>query len=172
MALINTNKQKKKKMKIEQMDSLTIAKLKTLSTKAGIDFESKDNKKTLIKNLVLHFAPQETEIVDDSAIDLALGFSKEVKNVSEGKAKLALLFQALKALKDADKEIPGVSVTLWKSSEKSDFNGMTLRFTPGEEVKGAEKAILCNLQKGLKLADLTLKTMTIRSSGSPCIWGA
>ena len=154
------------------MDSLTIAKLKTLSTKAGIDFESKDNKKTLIKNLVLHFAPQETEIVDDSAIDLALGFSKEVKNVSEGKAKLALLFQALKALKDADKEIPGVSVTLWKSSEKSDFNGMTLRFTPGEEVKGAEKAILCNLQKGLKLADLTLKTMTIRSSGSPCIWGA
>lgn len=162
-------------MKIEQMDSLTIAKLKTLSTKAGIDFESKDNKKTLIKNLVLHYAPQDTEIVDDSeheAIDLALGFSKEVKNVSEGKAKLALLFQALKALKDADKEIPGVSVTLWKSSEKSDFNGMTLRFTPGEEVTGAEKAILCNLQKGLKLADLTLKTMTIRSSGSPCIWGA
>ena len=146
---------------------MNIAKLQNLSTKADIVFDKKDSKAVLIKNLITHFMPPEVE-----AVDIALGFSKEVKNVSAGKAKLALLFQALKALKDADKEIPGVSVTLWKSSEKSDFNGMTLRFTPGEEVKGANKAILCNLQKGLKLADLTLKTMTIRSSGSPCIWGA
>lgn len=148
------------------MKQMNIAKLQNLSTKADIVFDKKDSKAVLIKNLITHFMPPEVE-----AVDIALGFSKEVKNVSAGKAKLALLFQALKALKDADKEIPGVSVTLWKSSEKSDFNGMTLRFTPGEEVKGANKAILCNLQKGLKLADLTLKTMTIRSSGSPCIWG-
>jgi hypothetical protein len=153
-------------MKIEEMKQMNIAKLQNLSTKADIVFDKKDSKAVLIKNLITHFMPPEVE-----AVDIALGFSKEVKNVSAGKAKLALLFQALKALKDADKEIPGVSVTLWKSSEKSDFNGMTLRFTPGEEVKGANKAILCNLQKGLKLADLTLKTMTIRSSGSPCIWG-
>jgi len=99
-----------------------------------------------------------------------LKLAKAAKKAPEHRAKLALVFQALKSTRKNEKEtetkIEGATLSWWKSNpKKGDFDGVTVRFVKGE-VKGVDRAILATIQSSLKSCGIETSAVTIRKGGS------
>jgi len=161
MKLTNVKETKK------ALESATVPQLRKAAKADGVKLPSKAGKPQIVEAMVIHYHPD-----PEGGAANVLNKTKAAKKAPSHRAKMALVYDALKAANDDKVKTPGFTATFWKARpDAADFGGLTLRLTKSE-AKGIDKAIRDNLTKALKGAGVAINFdsnavsfMTIRKGG-------
>lgn len=160
-------------MKTNEIAKLTVKELKALAKSEELTVPSKAKRNDLVTLVTSHFTPPAVEVGEDekkAAKDSAIAKAKASKKATVAKGKLALVYDSLDSLRESGTKVKGIDYRFWKASKTSaDYSGLTIRFT-GEVGGGFDSALVKIIRKSLFDAGLTLSTMTIRKTGSACLW--